>query len=207
MVSRYRVLILVAAVLSAGVLVAGCMGDSGSSHPPVSTPTGLPTPVKPTVTRTVAVTTLPATTIPPPATTGPAVPAGTIIQAGSALRILGPVYGMKAKAGTFLDLITFDLEKDPRADPVDMETVQITLTRYARTTALNYAISDQKNADGDGILENGETFGITVYVKPDFSLYPGDQFELRVLVPGSAPILLQSRVPSSLEERNLLAGS
>jgi archaellin len=159
----------------------------------------------PAVTRTTPVTaSLPAAT-PAETTAEPTSGPGTVTQPGSLLQIAGPVYGTRGTGGNYIDLITFDLVKIPRVDPVDMENVQVTLKRYFQTTGLRFEITGRTNANGDSILEEGETFAISVYVKPDFSLYPNDRFELRVLAPASSAILVQSQVPASLEQQNLLA--
>ncbi|MDD1660402.1 MAG: hypothetical protein LUQ62_04260, partial [Methanomicrobiales archaeon] len=70
---------------------------------------------------------------------------------------------------------------------------------------LRFEITGRRNGNSDSILADGETFAITVPVKPDFWIYRNDRFELRVLAPGSAPILVQSQVPADLEERTVLA--
>jgi archaellin len=161
--------------------------------------------VKPTVIRTSPVP-LPSPAITVPETTVPLVTGpGTVHQAGSSLLVEGPFYGMKAAGGNYIDLLTFDLVKAPWADPVDMENVQVTLTRYSQITGLRFEVAEQRDANGDNILADGETFVITVPVKPDFWIYRNDRFELRVLAPGSPPILVQSQVPAVLEERTVLA--
>jgi hypothetical protein len=130
---------------------------------------------------------------------------GTISQQGAFLQVAGPVLGIKGTGGNYIERITFDLVKLPRVDPVDMETIQVTLTRYSLITTLRFDIIGRKNADRDSILEDGETFAIAVPVKPDFWIYRNERFELRVLIPGSAPVLIQSQVPAVLDEQTVLA--
>ena len=194
-----------AAILVAGIFFSGCADKGAGSQPPVSTLTLPPTPVMPAVTRTTPVTaSLPAAT-PAETTAEPTSGPGTVTQPGSLLQIAGPVYGTRGTGGNYIDQITFDLVKIPRVDPVDMENVQVTLKRYSQTTGLRYEITGRENANSDSILEDGETFSLAVFVKPDYYIYLNDRFELRVLPPGSAAILVQSHVPASLEQQNLLA--
>ncbi|MDD1634288.1 MAG: hypothetical protein LUQ58_01645 [Methanomicrobiales archaeon] len=194
-----RVMILGAAILVCGLLFAGCT-DRGSQPPP-SLRTLAPTPVTTTTIRTLPTI---SPTVPEPT----ALPeAGSLTQDGAFLRVSGPVIGFRGTGGSYLDLITFDLMKVPSADPVDMENVQVTLTRYGETTGLRYEIREMKNGNRDTILETGETFSIAVPVRPGYWIYRNDPFELRVLVPGSPLIQVQSRGPVVMEEQNLLAES
>ena len=204
MSSHLRVLLWVAAILTAGIFFSGCADKGAGSQPPVTTLTLPPTPVRPTPVRTTEATPPPSATTLPVTTTAPVAGPGTIAQQGSILQIAGPVSGMKGTGGNYIDLITFDLVKIPRVDPVNMENVQVTLTRYSRTTGLRYEITGRENANSDSILEEGETFSLAVFVKPDYYIYLNDRFELRVLPPGSAAILVQSQVPASLEQQNIL---
>jgi len=191
-----RVMILGAAILVCGLLFAGC--TDRESQPPPSLRTLAPTPVTTTIIRTITV---------PPTTPVPTIPseAGSITQDGAFLRVTGPVLGFRGTGGSYLDLITFDLMKVPSADPVEMENIQVTLTRYGETTGLRYEIREMKNGNRDSILETGETFSIAVPVRPGYWIYRNDPFELRVLVPGSPLIQVQSHGPAIMEERNLLA--
>ena len=191
-----RVMILGAAILVCGLLFAGC--TDRESQPPPSLRTLAPTPVTTTIIRTITV---------PPTTPVPTIPseAGSITQDGAFLRVTGPVLGFRGTGGSYLDLITFDLMKVPSADPVDMENIQVTLTRYGETTGLRYEIREMKNGNRDSILETGETFSIAVPVRPGYWIYRNDPFELRVLVPGSPLIQVNSRGPAVIEEHNLLA--
>jgi hypothetical protein len=124
---------------------------------------------------------------------------------GTFLQVKGPVLGFRGTGGSYIELITFDLVKLPRGDPVDLENVQVTLTRYSETTGLRFEITGRKNADSDNILEEGETFAIAVPVMPNFWIYRNDPFEIRVLTPGSSPLVVQSQAPAVLEERTVLA--
>jgi hypothetical protein len=203
MPSQRAILLTGIAILVAALLLAGCSDRGAGSQPPASNRTLPPTPVSPTTVRTISVpTTRPGATLPEP--TGAPEP-GTIIQQGTFLRVAGPVIGIKGTGGTYIDRITFELVKVPRMDPVDMENVQVTLTRYSEITGLRFEITGRKNADSDSILEDGETFAIAVPVMPNFWIYRNDPFELRVLTPGSPPIVVLSRAPAVLEERNVLA--
>jgi archaellin len=194
-------MVLMAAILGFALLLAGCTDHGTGSQPPASSRTLAPTPVKPTTVRTLAVPTAAATSPESTATPRP----GTVGQGGSPLQVTGPVLGFRGTGGSYLDLITFRVVKGPSADPVDMEHVQITLTRHDETTGLRYEIREQKNGDQDGILENGEMFTIAVPVMPSYWIYRNEPFELRVLVPGSASIQIRSRGPDVMEEQNLLA--
>ncbi|MDD1657969.1 MAG: hypothetical protein LUQ41_05840 [Methanomicrobiales archaeon] len=200
--SHRGVLVWGVAILVAAILLAGCADRGTGSQPPASTRTLPPTPARIPTTGTPQDTPPPLPTLPDP-TVSPV--AGTLSQQGSFLQVTGPVLGFKGTGGTYLDLITFDLVKLPRVDPVDMEQVQVTLTRYSETTGLRFEITGRRNADSDSIVEDGETFVIAVPVKPDFWIYRNDWFELRMLAPGSAPILVQSQVPAVLEEWTILA--
>ncbi|MDD1653062.1 MAG: hypothetical protein LUQ64_00810 [Methanomicrobiales archaeon] len=189
-------------ILLSAILVAGC-GDQAGSQPPASLRTLPSTPVTTTTLRN-----LPTFT----ATTRATLPAvtplsftGSIGQEGSCLQITSPVIGYRGTGGSYLDRFTFDLEKVPDADPVDMETVQVTLTRYSEITGLRFEITGRSHANSDSVLEDGEIFAIVVPVMPNYWLYRNEQFELRVLTPGSAPIVVQSRVPAVVEEEQILA--
>jgi hypothetical protein len=189
-----------AVLLVCALLLAGCSDHGAGSQPPASTRTLAPTPVKPTAVRT---TVAPPTVTPPEPTASPR--PGTISQGGSSLQVTGPVLGFRGTGGSYLDLITLDLAKSPSVDPVDMDHLQVTLTLHDETTALRYEIRAQRNGDRDTLLENGETFSLAVPVMPNYWIYRNEPFELRILVPGSGPVLIRSRGPAVVEEQNLLA--
>ena len=202
MPSHRAILLPGIAILLCALVVAGCADRGAGSQPPASTRTLPPTPVRITTTGTPRGTPSPLTPLPEP-TVAPE--PGAISQQGAVLQVTGPVLGIKGTGGNHIELITFDLVKLPRVDPVDMEKVQVTLTRYSLITTLRFDIIGRKNADRDSILEDGETFAIAVPLKPDFWIYRNERFELRVLTPGSAPVLIQSQVPAVLEEQTVLA--
>ncbi|HVP24801.1 MAG TPA: hypothetical protein VMS81_02350 [Methanomicrobiales archaeon] len=179
------------------ILSSGCTGQQGETQPPASTLT-LPTtrpvtpaPVTPTPVQTV--TTMPAaTTIVTPVFTP-----GTVSQSGSAILIQGDVAGYKAAAGNFIDEIRFNVVKAPRAEPVTFEipNTQVIFTMNGREFGVNY-IPISGDVNGNRILEDGETFLVSITLAPPNLIYAGQVFTMTIQNPPQPNVVLAARVPS-----------
>jgi hypothetical protein len=187
------------------ILSCGCTGQQGETQPPASTLTlpttrpATPTPVTPTPVQTV--TTVPAaTTIVTPGYTP-----GTITQAGSAILIKGDVVGYRAAAGNYIDEIRFNIVKDPRAEPVTFEipNTQIIFTKGGVHFGVNYLILSG-DMNGNTILEDGETFLVSIPLAAPNLIYAGQTFTIAIQNPPQQQVIVTTQAPSVLSDQPMI---
>ena len=168
---------VLAALVVCSILASGCTGQKGESQPPASTRTIATTrPATP-----IPITSIPISpgTTPNPSITGvtPAWTPGTVAQAGAAILIRGDVVGLKSTRGNFIDGIRFTVVKAPRVNPVTFEIpdTQIIFTKFGVQFGTNYQIIGRQNDNGDSVLEEGESFDISVPIQPPYRDLPGPE--------------------------------
>jgi hypothetical protein len=194
------------ALVVVSILASGCTGQGGVSQPPASTMT-VPTTRPATPVPVTTVTVLPkTTTIPYSPVVTPSWTPGTVTQAGAAVLITGNVVGLKSARGTFIDEIRFTVVKAPKAEPVTFEipNTQIIFTKFGEQFGTNYEIIDRHNDNGDFVLDNGESFDISVHIQTPYEIYPGQTFTMVIKAP-QPQITVTAGAPPVLEDSNILA--
>ncbi|MDD1671249.1 MAG: hypothetical protein LUQ67_08090 [Methanomicrobiales archaeon] len=188
-------------------LAPGCTGQGGS-QPPASTLTIPPTRV-----------TAPPLTTPPPSPAGTTMPTtipevtpvwtpGTVLQENSAFLIMGNVLGFRSQNGAYIDEIRFSVVKAPRAEPVTFEdqSTQIVFTKGGTRYSNIYRIIDG-DRNGNGLLEEGEAFLISVPLPPQVperDIYPNQQFTMAIQNPPNAPVIVTATAPRSLTDAPMI---
>jgi hypothetical protein len=206
MVQRRSLAAVLAALMISSILFSGCTGQKGESQPPASTvtiPTTRPATPVPMATTPVlpGTTTIPFTPGPTPAWTP-----GTVAQGGAGILIRGDVTGLKSARGNFIDEIRFTVVKAPRAEPVTFEipNTQIIFTKFGQQFGTNYLIIGRDNDNGDFILDDGESFDISVAIPPPDEIYPGQKFTMAIRTP-QPKVTVTTEAPPVLGDSNILA--
>jgi len=197
---------VLAMLVAASILAAGCTGEKGGPQP-LPTPltvtprrTVTPVPVTPTPVETMA-TTVPVTPVIP--VVAPVWTPGSITQEGSSILIQGPVMGYKAPQGDYLAEIRFTVVKAPRADPVTFEipSTQIVFKKTGTNPyAVNYLILSG-DLNGDRILDPGESFLVSIPFTsdaPQYAIYGGQRFTMTIKNPPQPDIVVATGVPTVL---------
>jgi hypothetical protein len=197
---------VLAALMICSILSSGCAGQKGESQPPASTLTiattrpatpvpGTPTPVQPGTT----------TNPPSPVVTPPWTP-GTVTQGGAAILIRGDVVGLKSTRGTFIDEIRFTVVKAPRVEAVTFEipNTQIIFTKFGVQFGTNYQIIGRNNDNGDFVLDEGESFDISVPIQTPYEIYTGQKFTMAIKTPQSQ-VIVTTEAPPVIRDSNILA--
>ena len=200
---------VLAALVVLAILAAGCTGQNEGSQPPASTmtiPTTRPTiPVtgttQPVVPGTI-VTTIPSVVVTPQYTPG------AILQAGSAILVQGDVIGFKSATGNFIDEIRFSVVKAPRAEPVtfDVPNTQIIFTKGGQQYGVNYLILSG-DLNGNGILDDGETFLVSIPFTSDasqYAIYAGQMFTMTIQNPPQPRVTVTTQAPPVLTDAQIV---
>ena len=205
-------LALVLAVLTVvSILFSGCTGQNGASQPPASILT-IPTtrPATPFPVTSTPIQPGP-TTIPPTPAVTPVWTPGFVAQDGAAIIIRGDVIGLKSPTGNFIDEIRFTVVKDPRAEPVTFEipSTQIIFARSGPPYGVNYLILSG-DVNGNRILENGETFVVSIHFtsdSPQYDIFAGQAFTMTIQNPPLPRVIVTTQAPPVLGDSNILAQS
>lgn len=204
---RLRFLAPVLAVLVVcSILAAGCTGQKEVPQPPASILTIPSTRPATPVPETIAPVLPGTTTIPfTPGVTQPWTP-GTVSQGGGAVLIQGDVTGLKSANGNFIDEIRFTVVKAPRVNPVTFEipNTQIIFTKFGEQFGTNYQIVGRHNDNGDNILDEGESFDISIPIETPYEIYPGQMFTMTIKTPQTG-VTVTAAAPPVLKDSNILA--
>lgn len=198
---------VLAALVVCSILASGCTAQNGGSQPPAFTMTiatrrpTIPVPETPMPVQT-GTTAKPAT----PGVTSVWTP-GIVYQTGAAILIKGNVIGLKSARGPFIDAIQFTVVKAPQAEPVNFEiqNTQIIFTKFGQQFGTNYQIILRENANEDKILEEGESFVISVPIQPPFEIYAGQKFSMAIKNPPQPQITVTTEAPPVLKDSMVLA--
>jgi hypothetical protein len=202
------VAVFLVVLLVGSILVSGCTGEKGGSQPPASIVTVTTRkPVTPVATTPAPVPTATsaAPTVPPVGT--PAWAPGDVIQGDGTVLITGNVVGLRSPLGNFIDEIRFTVVKAPRVEPVTFEipNAQIIFTKYGQQFGTNYQILRQTGGNGDAILEEGESFDVSVPIQTPYELYPGQKFTMAIKIPQTQVTVSSSAPPVLTTEPMILA--
>ena len=198
---------VLAALMISSILFSGCTGQKGESQPPASTltiaTTRPPTPVHETITPVQPGTT---TNLPTPGVT-PGWTPGTVAQGGAGILIRGDVTGLKSTRGNFIDEIRFTVVKAPRVEPVTFEipNTQIIFTKFGVQFGTNYQIIGRTNDNGDFVLDEGESFDISVPIQTPYEIYTGQKFTMAIKNPPQSQVIVTTEAPPVLRDSNILA--
>ena len=195
-----------ASLMICSILSSGCTGQTGETQPPASTLT-IPT--------TRPATPVPVTSTPfqPETTTNPLTPVvtpewtpGTVAQDGAAVLITGDVVGLKSASAGFIDVIQFRVVKAPRAEPVTFEipNTQIIFTKGGVQFGVNYQITGRQNDNGDLILDDGESFVISIPIQPPYEIYPGQKFTMAIKNPPQPQVTVTTEAPPVLTDKPMV---
>jgi hypothetical protein len=196
------------ALMICSILSSGCSGQPGASQPPASTLT------IPTTTRQATPVPMTPTPVQPGTTTNPPTPGvtpswtpGTVAQSGATILITGDVVGLKSTRGNFIDEIRFTVVKAPRVEPVTFEipNTQIIFTKFGVQFGTNYQIIGRHNDNGDNILDEGESFDISVPIQTPYEIYTGQKFTMAIKNPPQSQVIVTTETPPVLSDSNILA--
>ncbi len=200
-------LIVIAAVLGllviGSILISGCTGEKAPPQPPASTltiPTTRPVTPVPATTPPVQITT---PYIPPTPMVTPGWTPGRIDQEGAAIQIQGDVSGYKSPQANYISEIRFTVELARGAEDVTFEipNTQIIFTKTGTPQyGVNYVIlSGDEN--GNRILEDGETFIVSIFFTSDssqYAIYSGQKFTMAIKNPPQPQVLVTASAPPVL---------
>ena len=199
---------VLASLMICSILSSGCTGQTGETQPPASTLTIATTrPATPVPETTPPVIT---GTTPIPYTTGvtPTFTPGTVAQAGAAILIRGDVLGLKSATGNFIKEIQFTVVKAPQAEPVTFEVpnTQIIFTKGGQQFGVNYLILSG-DVNGNRILEDGETFEVSIPFTPEspqYEIYAGEKFTMTIQNPPQPRVIATTQAPSVLTDEPMV---
>ena len=130
-------------------------------------------------------------------------------QASSSMEIVGYVYGTgNAASGTHLTNVTFIVANTAGGTALDVEQMIVTYVDETHHQVVDYntttncwKISDKYNANGNGLLENGEQFLIDVAIP---NPGPNTAFTVNLQPAAGAVYPIKKTVPPAIEAYNVL---
>jgi hypothetical protein len=189
------------------ILFAGCTGQKGETQPPASTLTITTRPVTPVPVTSAPVRTA-TTTIPVTPGVTPVWTPGSVIQAGASIQIQGDILGLRSASGNYIDEIRFTAVKAPRAEPVTFEipNTQIIFKKSGPEFTNNYLILSG-DVNGNQILEEGETFLVSIPLppqSPQYDIYPGQKFTMVIRNPPQPDVTVATQAPPVLTDEPMV---
>ena len=121
----------------------------------------------------------------------------TLDEISTTLAPVGTVYGNSADNVT-ISTIKFYIRLAFRTDQgIDVNDIQVIYIEGSYNDIISATIADVEG--GDGVIEWGETFSVTLTVPATETLVGGDTYEINLMPPRGAMITLKGIVPENIE--------
>ena len=97
--------------------------------------------------------------------------------------------------------------KAPGVNPVTFEipNTQIIFTKFGEQFGTNYQIIGRHNDNGDNILDEGESFDISVPIQTPYEIYSGQMFTMAIETPQLGVIVTATAPPVLTDQPMVLA--